>query len=91
MLTEIKFENIMKKTPYRVLVPTKEVKEIFGDKLPETMEVLNENITASYLTSEEYENQLMRPDDFWVCPRTGIRASFDDEWYEEYYIKGGGI
>ena len=90
MLTEIKFENIMKKTPYRVLVPTKEVKEIFGDKLPETMEVLNENITASYLTSEEYENQLMRPDDFWVCPRTALQASFDDEWYEEYY-KGGGI
>lgn len=91
MLTEIKFENIMKKTPYRVLVPTKEVKEIFGDKLPETMEVLNENITASYLTDKEYENQLMRSDDFWVCPRTGIWASFDDEWYEEYYIKGGGI
>lgn len=55
------------------------------------MEVLNENLTASYLTAEEYENQLMQPDDFWVCPRTGIRASFDDEWYEEYYIKGGGI
>ena len=78
----------MKKTPYRVLVPTKEVKEIFGDKLPETMEVLNENINASYLTGKEYENQLMRPDDFWVCPRTGIPASFDDEWYEEYLYSG---
>lgn len=81
----------MEKTPYRVLVPTKEVKEIFEDKFPESMEVLNENITASYLTGKEYENQLMRPDDFWVCPRTGIRASFDDGWYEEYYIKGSGI
>lgn len=58
----------MEKTPYRVLVPTKEVKEIFGDKLPESMEVLNENVTASYLTFEEYENQLMRPDDFLGLP-----------------------
>lgn len=81
----------MKRHTYRVLVPTKEVKEMFGDELPETMEVLNELYTASYLTEKEYENQLMRPDDFWICPRTGIRASFDDEWYEEYYIKGSGI
>ena len=81
----------MKKTPFRVFVPTEEVREIFGNELPETMEVLNENLTASYLTAEEYENQLMQPDDFWVCPRTGIGASFDDEWYEEYYIKGSGI
>lgn len=81
----------MKKTPYRVLLLTKEIKKLFGNELPESMEVLNENLTASYLTAEEYENQLMQPDDFWVCPRTGIRASFDDEWYEEYYIKGSGI
>lgn len=81
----------MKKTPYRVLLPTKEIKKLFGNELPESMEVLNENITASYLTVEEYNYQMKNINDIWVCPRTGLSALFDDEWYEEQYIKGGGI
>jgi hypothetical protein len=81
----------MKRTPYRVLVPIEEMGVDFGNELFENMEVVNDYQIASYLTEEEYKNQLMRPDDFWVCPRTGIRALFDDEWYEEYYIKGNKI
>lgn len=74
-------------TPYRLLVSTKELKEVlFGFPLPENMEILNERWTASYLTSEEYNRQIMKPDSFWYCPYTGLDAIFDDRYYEEFYI-----
>ena len=49
------------------------------------MEILNERWTASYLTSEEYNRQIMKPDSFWYCPYTGLDAIFDDRYYEEFY------
>lgn len=56
-------------TPYRLLVSTKELKEVlFGFPLPENMEILNERWTASYLTSEEYNRQIMKPDSFGIAP-----------------------
>jgi len=35
-----------------------------------------------YLTHEEYDNQLMKPDHYWICPLDNHRAVWDDENYE---------
>lgn len=35
-----------------------------------------------YMTYECYMRQMMRPDSFWVCPRCGEDARWDDDNYE---------
>lgn len=35
-----------------------------------------------FLTSEEYERQMNRPDSMWQCPRCRDVAQWDDDNYE---------
>lgn len=36
----------------------------------------------SFLTEQEYDRQMGRPNRLWQCPRCGDDASWDDENYE---------
>jgi hypothetical protein len=36
-----------------------------------------------YMTEQQYEAQMSRPDALWRCPRCNGDARFDDENYEE--------
>jgi len=38
-----------------------------------------------YLTTNEYDNQMIRVNSLWKCPLCGIRAEWDDDNYEEWY------
>ena len=38
-----------------------------------------------YLTSEEYNFQMNRPDRLWECPTCRDNAEWDDDNYEKYY------
>lgn len=35
-----------------------------------------------FLTAEEYDRQMSKPDSLWICPRCRMPASFDDATYE---------
>ena len=48
------------------------------------MEEIN-GIKYVYLTSENYDAQLRKPDSLWLHPGTGESCWFDDSWYETYY------
>ena len=37
-----------------------------------------------FLTHEEYDRQMDRPDSFWQCPRCGGVAWWSDDNYEKY-------
>ena len=70
------------KTPYRVLIRKSDIDFLDVHDLPETMEELGNGFIASYLTEEQYMNQLCNPDALWKCPVTRECGAFDDEWYE---------
>ena len=72
----------IKRTPYRVLVKQEDIDFMLGD-LPNTMEEVGGGFIASYLTTEQYEEQLRNPDALWKCPVTREFGHWDDEWYEE--------
>ncbi len=38
-----------------------------------------------YLTSEQYDAQMMKPDSYWLCPICGGHSSWDDDNYDNYY------
>lgn len=62
-------------TPYRILIDV-------GEK-DTPLERIDSHTAVSYLTKEQYDSQLRRPNDRWICPKTGAIGWFDDEWYEE--------
>lgn len=70
------------KTPYRVLIRKSDIDFLDVHDLPETMEELGNGFIASYLTKEQYVDQLFSPEDLWRCPVTREGGEFDDEWYE---------
>lgn len=70
------------KTPYRVLIRKSDIDFLDAHNLPETMEELGNGFIASYLTEEQYMDQLLKPDVLWKCPVTRECGKFDDEWYE---------
>jgi RNAse (barnase) inhibitor barstar len=70
------------KTPYRVLIRKSDIDFLDVNDLPETMEDLGNDFIASYLTEEQYENQLFNIDALWKCPVTRVCGEFDVEWYE---------
>jgi hypothetical protein len=37
-----------------------------------------------FLTKEQYDKQMMRPDSTWRCPHCGEEAIWDDDNYEKY-------
>ena len=37
----------------------------------------------AFLTKEEYDAQMMRPDARWSCPICGLESSWDDDNYEK--------
>lgn len=37
-----------------------------------------------YMTRDEYNFQMSRPDSFWSCPKCGSSGSWDDDNYEKY-------
>ncbi len=63
------------KTPYRILIDV-------GEKAT-SLEMLDSHTAISYLTKDQFDSQLRRPNDRWNCPKTGAIGWFDDEWYEE--------
>ena len=69
------------KTPYRVLIRKSDIDFLDVHYLPETMEGLGNGFIASYLTEEQYMNQLCNPDALWKCPVTRECGEFDDEWH----------
>lgn len=38
-----------------------------------------------FLSGEQYDAQMRRPDSYWECPVCGGHASWDDDNYEQYY------
>lgn len=36
----------------------------------------------TFLTKEEYDRQMEQPDNYWMCPRCGSAAAFDDDNYD---------
>ena len=51
------------KTPYRILI------DVGGKDTP--LERIDSHTAVSYLTKEQYESQLRRSDDRWICTKTG--------------------
>ncbi len=70
------------KTPYRVLIRKSDIDFLDVHALPETMEDLGNGFIASYLTEEQYMDQLLKPDVSWKCPVTRECGEFDVEWDE---------
>lgn len=50
--------------------------------------VLCDDHGQQFLTAEQYEHQLDRPDSFWSCPRCGECAYWDDDEYEANLDEG---
>lgn len=44
--------------------------------------VLCDDHRQQFLTAEEYDYQMSRPDSLWRCPRCGESAYWDDDEYE---------
>lgn len=44
--------------------------------------VLCDDHGQQFLTAEEYDYQMSRPDSPWRCPRCGESAQWDDDEYE---------
>lgn len=44
--------------------------------------VLCDDHGQQFLTAEEYDYQMSRPDSLWRCPRCGESAHWDDDEYE---------
>jgi hypothetical protein len=41
-----------------------------------------------FLTSDEYNRQLCRPDSLWTCPKCGEASHWDDDNYEASFDDG---
>lgn len=37
-----------------------------------------------FLTEEDYDNQMMKADCFWLCPVCGRYSAWDDDNYDNY-------
>lgn len=40
-----------------------------------------------FLSEEEYDRQMSRPNSMWRCPACGAEATWDDEHYERHEAK----
>lgn len=77
--------NLIQRTSFRVIleISDDEDKEILKEKFNhDSIEVLEDGRVVSYLSVEEYDRQLRRPDDFWYCPVTKLGAQWDEDWFE---------
>jgi NAD-dependent SIR2 family protein deacetylase len=60
-----------------------EPKEWWAERTPWAVRCIGVECGKQYLTEEEYNSQMRRPDDKWKCPNCGQTAWFDDDNYEE--------
>lgn len=42
-----------------------------------------------FLSEEEYDRQLSRPDSTWKCPRCGKASEWDEDNYDAWIEQGG--
>lgn len=40
---------------------------------------------GNFLTEQEYSYQMAASDSEWVCPVTGQRGQWDDDWYDTWF------
>ena len=39
-----------------------------------------------YLTGEQYDDQMMKADSYWLCPVCGGHSEWDDDNFETHYF-----